>query len=482
MVSKDSKASKGPGKDSKDSGPFYDYIVESLWPLAVPLESCHMDPVNARTGHAVDRIAGSLKQYKQRKPIVVNRSENGKIEAGNGTWLAARRLGWTHIAVVYVEDDPMTAAGYGLADNRLGELSTWDAENLMMTYEALDPDVLTGFTADAMEETLATLNERIDDAREGAGLSGDPGAEPDPETPETEAAQLALKWGTAPGQLWQVGRHRLACIDALDPERVAGFLDGAQPRFIWADPPYGIEIVGGGFVGGGEKYDIPFGGRRRQNGENGKAAAERPRAGHVGGGKLAEVTKYAPVVGDGSTETARAAVALALATWPEAVMVFWGANYYADACPGSACWLIWDKNNTGHFADAEMAWTNQPTAARIFRHTWNGMIRDSERGQRRLHPTQKPVALAAWAFEKYGQAGDVIFDPFTGSGISLLAAERLDDGRTVYAAEITPEYVAVTLERFKLMTGREAKLIDTWPTEPTEPAEPATIKEPVTDG
>ena len=85
------------------------FIVEDLLPLAISIDTVHLDPANARTGHAIDRIAGSLAQYGQRKPIVVNRSERNKIEAGNGTWQAAKQLGWTHIAAVFVEDDPQTA-------------------------------------------------------------------------------------------------------------------------------------------------------------------------------------------------------------------------------------------------------------------------------------------------------------------------------------------------------------------------------------
>jgi len=85
------------------------YIAEGLRVLAVPIDELHIDPANARTGHALERIAASLKAYGQRKPIIANRLQSGKIEAGNGTWQAAKQLGWSHIAVVYVEDDPATA-------------------------------------------------------------------------------------------------------------------------------------------------------------------------------------------------------------------------------------------------------------------------------------------------------------------------------------------------------------------------------------
>lgn len=124
------------------------YIVEGLRGLAVPIDQVHEDAANARTGHAVERIAGSLRQYGQRKPIVANRLEGGRVIAGNGTLRAARSLGWSHIAVVWVEDDAATAVGFGIADNRVGDLSRWDVEALGGLLQAVDPDeVFTGFDA-----------------------------------------------------------------------------------------------------------------------------------------------------------------------------------------------------------------------------------------------------------------------------------------------------------------------------------------------
>src|SRR5512143_2473209 len=104
------------------------YIAEGLRSLAVPIDSLHEDPANARTAHDVGRIAASLLAYGQRKPIVANRLQDGKIEAGNGTFRAARQLGWSHVAVVFVDDDPATAAAFGIADNRVAEFSRWDED------------------------------------------------------------------------------------------------------------------------------------------------------------------------------------------------------------------------------------------------------------------------------------------------------------------------------------------------------------------
>lgn len=172
---------------------------------------------------------------------------------------------------------------------------------------------------------------------------------------------------------------------------------------------------------------------------------------------MIEVGKYAPIIGDTTTDTALSACTLCASLWPDAVQVWWGGNYYANALPPSSCWLVWDKENTGNFADAELAWTNQKTAVRIFRHMWNGLMKDSERGEKRVHPTQKPVALAEWVFESYGKEGDVIFDPFLGSGMSLIAAEKI--GRRLIGAELSPEYLDICIARWEQATGKSARLL-----------------------
>lgn len=164
--------------NNSDSSVF-PYIAQALQPLAVPLGDCHLDPANARRGHAIDQIAASLSRYGQRKPIVVNRAEGMKIEAGNGTWQAAKSLGWSHIAAVIVDDDPMTAVGFGIADNRLGDLSEWDAETLQALVDGLDPDLdlPTGFSDGELEAMLAELGAGLGENRGSGGI--DPSLIPD---------------------------------------------------------------------------------------------------------------------------------------------------------------------------------------------------------------------------------------------------------------------------------------------------------------
>lgn len=107
--------------------PAMEHIIEGLRPLAVPIGDIHEDPRNARTHDDANlkAIAASLDRYGQLKPLVVNR-RNRQIEAGNGTYRAAMQLGWTHLAVVWVEHDESAQRGFSLADNRTAELADWD--------------------------------------------------------------------------------------------------------------------------------------------------------------------------------------------------------------------------------------------------------------------------------------------------------------------------------------------------------------------
>jgi len=153
-----------------------DYIAADLWPLAVPIEELNPDPANARTHgeRNLQTLRSSIEQFGQRTPIVVNRRGN-IIEKGNGTWAAMKSAGKTHIAVVWVDDDPMTQAGYAIADNRTAELAGWDVEALEAQLKALgetDFDITSiGFNDD---ELAAIIESAID--------------EPESENTQTESA------------------------------------------------------------------------------------------------------------------------------------------------------------------------------------------------------------------------------------------------------------------------------------------------------
>ncbi len=125
-------------------------------------------------------------------------------------------------------------------------------------------------------------------------------------------------------------------------------------------------------------------------------------------------------------------------------LIIWGGQYFSKILNPNAKWLVWDKLNSGDFADCEMAWTNLPGAVRIFRHMWNGMLRDSERDCSRVHPTQKPIALMKWCLSFAPDAKTVI-DPFMGSGSVLVASKAT--ARQAIGIEIEEKYCEIAAKR-----------------------------------
>ena len=177
---------------------------------------------------------------------------------------------------------------------------------------------------------------------------------------------------------------------------------------VVADPPYGI-----GFVHSGK------------------------------GGRLARSTQFGGVAVVGDNHPFDPAMWL---TFPEVVL--WGANHYASRLPDASCWLTWDKRDgvcSNDQADCEHAWTNLGGPARVIRHLWMGMLKASERGEVRVHPTQKPVAVMEWvlSFVK----AHTILDPFMGSGTTGVACARL--GRRFIGVEIEPRYFDIACRRIE---------------------------------
>jgi site-specific DNA-methyltransferase (adenine-specific) len=129
--------------------------------------------------------------------------------------------------------------------------------------------------------------------------------------------------------------------------------------------------------------------------------------------------------------------------------IIWGANHFISRMPfDSSCWIIWDKDNSGNFADCEMAWTSFNTAVRKYKFRWNGMIQgDMKNKEVRIHPTQKPVALYKWLLDKYAKQGDKILDTHLGSGSIAIACH--DYGFELTACELDIDYYNKAVERIK---------------------------------
>lgn len=127
--------------------------------------------------------------------------------------------------------------------------------------------------------------------------------------------------------------------------------------------------------------------------------------------------------------------------------IIWGANHFISRfSKDSSCWIVWDKDNTGDFADCELAWTSFHSAVRKFRFRWNGMIQENMKNKEvRIHPTQKPVALYEWILNKYAKTGDKILDTHVGSASSLVACHNL--GFRYWGFELDKDYYNAAAER-----------------------------------
>lgn len=172
-------------------------------------------------------------------------------------------------------------------------------------------------------------------------------------------------------------------------------------------------------------------------------------------GKLLKTRKYLPVKNDETTETALKAIELAKKITKN--QIIFGGNYFSEVLPSSPCWLVWDKQNTGNFADCELAWTSFKTAVRKFEWMWNGIARQgirAEEGKERIHPTQKPVGLLAEILEKYSQPNHTVLDMFGGSGSTLIACEKTN--RICTIVEYEPAYVDLIVKRWQEYTGQKA--------------------------
>ena len=366
----------------------------------------------------INNVAESIKQYGFVQPIVIDR--NGVIVIGHCRALAAQKLGMAEVPCVCVDDlTPEQVNALRLVDNKSNE-SDWDFDLLADELPELD---LSAFDFD-----WGLPEDQTEDVIEDEAPEVDEDAEP--------IAKL--------GDIWQLGIHRLMCGDSTDKATVEMLMDGKKADLVFTDPPYGVDIVKTDKVGG----DKPFGSQKGKVG-----------FGEKGKNKILSCNSYIPIKGDETTDTAR--LNFEIVKQLSENQIIFGGNYFTDFLPPKACWCIWDKENTGNFADVEMAWTSFDKGAKLYRWLWNGLCRKGERsveGKSRVHPTQKPVGLIAEILKDFTKEDDIILDCFGGSGSTLIACEQID--RTCYMIEYEAHYVDVIIKRWENLTGEKAVLLN----------------------
>ena len=378
------------------------------------LKSDHKN-ARRRTDRSASLIAESLKRYGAARSIVID--EDGRILAGNGTVEGAKKAGIDKLRIIEAEGDELIAVrraglsedqkvGLALADNRSSDLSEWDHDMLRQLSEEHD---LTPWFED--DELLAEVLDTVE---------GNTDPDDVPEAPEEPV--------TKPGDLWILGNHRLLCGDSTDVLAVDRLMDGQKADMVFTDPPYGMNL------------DTDY--SKMPNGKTHKA-----------------------VIGDDEQYDA----GFLLATFAYCKEIFlWGADYYVETLhrsyPNLGSWIIWDKYSDeeriglldGRFGSAfETCWSktrHKREFARVLVKT-NYTAKGDET---RVHPTQKPVALAEWFFDRWCKNGDVVVDLYGGSGSTLIACEKTS--RHARLMELDPAYCDVIVKRWEQFTGKKAML------------------------
>lgn len=367
----------------------------------------------------IDKIASSIKEFRFINPVVVDK--DGGIIAGHGRVLAAKKLGMESVPVVLADHlTEKQRRAYMLADNRLAELAEWDMDMLKVELEEIGKD----FDLDTIGFDDAWMTK--------AHMKGLTDEDEVPEPPKVPKSK--------PGDLWLLGDHRMMCGDSTSADDVKALLDGEKPHLMVTDPPYGVE------------YDANWRGEAKKSNGSPLSTGNNRAKGKVKNDDRSDWSE-------------------AWALFPGDVAYVWHADLHARLVQNSL-------ENSGFKLRAQIIWAkNCLVIGRGDYHSkhepcfyavrkgkkghWNGSrkettVWDIDKPQKSEtgHSTQKPVECMRRPIVNNSNPGDLIYDPFLGSGTTLIAAET--EGRTCYGMELHPAYVDVIVKRWQDFSGQTA--------------------------
>jgi DNA modification methylase len=413
-------------------------INPDLEALCVPLDDLHEDPANARihSDRNIEAIKASFREFGQQKPLVAAPGENGRLKviAGNGTLRALREMEWERVAVVRFDSESAARqAAFAIADNRTAELAEWDDLVLPQVLESIGPEIndltITGF--DNIE-----LQEIID-------------YEP-PEPPEDIVPEPPADPVSRTGDLWLMNDHRLLCGDCRNKKEVDNLIKQI-PRVILTSPPY----------------------------YNARDYAQWDSIDHY----INDMYKVIKLISDLTTD----------------LLIIWNIGeqpvLHLDLSSLTSCkfneiedlkfqekiaWIksgaTFDIPRNAHIKNGlyypAFSWEpilifkkgKHPRIENQFiseliqecTDTWKIETVASQNESKGYHCAAFPVALPIKALKCYSPSDSIVYDPFLGSGTTLIAADQLD--RICYGIEIEPRYVDAAVRRWQDHTGQEARL------------------------
>ena len=433
----------------------------------VPIDQLRPDPANPRriSDEELDSLERSIRQWGFVQPVLARR-EDSTVIGGHQRLLAARRLGLTTVPVTYLDLSMEQARVLNLALNKIS--GSWDDALLarlladLQTNPELDLS-LSGFEEDEIADLLRSLEtrekkERVEDFDLDEAL---------------EEATRAPR--SAPGDLWVLGDHRLLCGDSTDPVAVARLLDGAEPRLLTTDPPYGVSYDASwrdgvyNALGPAEKAYMRIDGGPDADDATGAPGGARGRRARGRNTSISgdtrvdwsEAFELVPSLAVGyiwhaGVHAAQVAEGLERIGFEIVAQVIWDKGLFAMGrswyhWSHEPCWVVRRKG-------AKVRFLGTRDQATIWRVPSPKMIMGGSAEPRLDHPTQKPLVLFETPIRNHLKAGEGLYEPFCGSGTALIAAERT--GTRAYAMEIDPVYVEVALRRWERFSGASAERID----------------------
>jgi len=426
------------------------------------------NPRNYRTHPAAQRDAlrGSLSEVGWVQSVMVNR-RTGHVVDGHARIEEAISRGEASVPVLYVDLDEEEERLVLATLDPIGAMAEQSSERLA--------DLLAEITVD--DAGLAAL--LADLAPPKAGLT-----DPDELPPEPAEADVYVKTG----DLYVLGDHRLLCGDATNATDVARLLDGAQPTLLATDPPYGVSldqtwrdgvyngprkrVSGWGVVAGAAKpYMMRDGTAGQPDGDDATRAARGAHGRTVG-------HRHTSISGDVRADWS---AAFALVPSLQVAYVWYASAHTLEVLSGLlrigfelAQQIIWDKGlfsigrSWYHWAHEPCFVVRRPGVPNLFigerdqATIWRApspkRIGSGSTEEKQDHPTQKPALLSEIPIRNHLRPGEAVYEPFSGSGTTIIAAETL--GRRCYALEIDPKYVQVAIERWQAFSGRTAERVD----------------------
>jgi DNA modification methylase len=356
-----------------------------------PINKIKSNPNNPRVikDDKFKKLVQSLKdlpEMAQVRPIVVN--QDMIVLGGNMRLKAMKEAGWKEAPVAIVDWDEDKQRQFIIKDNvGFGE---WDWDMLANEWDAESLGEW-GLDVPQMNETEIEAEEDDFDVPEGG-----------------------IKTDIVLGDLFEIGEHRLLCGDSTDSDQVAKLMNGEKADMVFTDPPYGIAYDNA------QRWD----GIEKQNGKGKRNKGEM-------------------ILGDG--EPFDPSFLLAEFSYCKEIFI-WGMQYYPDKLGRGGC-IVWNRKSESQkdvpHADFELCWSKQERNKMAW-ITWGG-FKSKEKGEERLHTTQKPIELAAWFLNNWGKINDKVFDLFLGSGSTMVASHQLK--RKCYGMELDPKYCQVIIDR-----------------------------------